>query len=277
MILKFTADGKDFRSDLTRGISIAIPLDFDGDQPSHFGAEKATREPMRSGDFVGRTSQGAGCNVDWLRINPHCNGTHTETVGHIVSESVPVGLAGLDSMFPGVLVSVKPVAAEQCQESYTPSLKETDTVITRGCLESAAVKSQAEFADCLIVRTKPNSESKLSTIYNDQQPPAFFTTEAIRHIVELGFKHLVVDLPSIDRMNDDGLMSNHHVFWNVPAGTKEMNNTIAIDKLITELVYIPDSIEDGRYLVNLQVPAFCCDAAPSRPILFPVLEDDSDG
>ena len=232
---------------------------------------------MRSGQFVGRTNQGAGCNVDWLRINPHCNGTHTETVGHIVNDSVPVGRAAVDSMFPGLLISVTPVAADQCQDTYVPQLAATDSVITRDSLESTSVKSHAEFADCLIIRTVPNTETKLSAIYNEQHQPPFFTNEAINYIVELGFKHLVVDLPSVDRMNDDGLMSNHHVFWNVPAGTKEMTKTTATEKLITEMVYVPDSVEDGQYLVNLQIPAFFCDAAPSRPILFPVTEGESDG
>ena len=40
---------------------------------------------------------------------------------------------------------------------------------------------------------------------------------------------------------------------------------------ITEFVYIPNDCKDGKYFVNLGVSNFILDAAPSRPIIFPVL------
>ena len=41
---------------------------------------------------------------------------------------------------------------------------------------------------------------------------------------------------------------------------------------ITEMVYVEDSVADGLYCLNLQVPAFELDAAPSRPILYPLTQ-----
>jgi hypothetical protein len=41
---------------------------------------------------------------------------------------------------------------------------------------------------------------------------------------------------------------------------------------VTELAWVPDSVPDGLYLLDLQVPAFASDAAPSRPVLYPVTE-----
>ena len=38
-------------------------------------------------------------------------------------------------------------------------------------------------------------------------------------------------------------------------------------KTITELAYIPNTVKDGFYFVNIQIPHFVCDAAPSRPLL----------
>jgi hypothetical protein len=35
---------------------------------------------------------------------------------------------------------------------------------------------------------------------------------------------------------------------------------------------MPDSAPDGLYLLDLHVPAFAADAAPSRPVLYPVQE-----
>ncbi|TAE48491.1 MAG: cyclase family protein, partial [Bacteroidetes bacterium] len=37
---------------------------------------------------------------------------------------------------------------------------------------------------------------------------------------------------------------------------------------ITEFVYVPDFVADGRYLLEIQVAAFMSDASPSRPRLF---------
>jgi hypothetical protein len=37
---------------------------------------------------------------------------------------------------------------------------------------------------------------------------------------------------------------------------------------ITELIYVPNAVEDGRYLLNLQIAPFAADASPSRPLLF---------
>ena len=36
---------------------------------------------------------------------------------------------------------------------------------------------------------------------------------------------------------------------------------------ITELAFIPNEVQDGFYFLNIQIPHFECDAAPSRPIL----------
>jgi hypothetical protein len=41
-------------------------------------------------------------------------------------------------------------------------------------------------------------------------------------------------------------------------------------RTITELALIPQSAPDGLYLLDLQVPRMLCDAAPSRPLLFPL-------
>ena len=39
-------------------------------------------------------------------------------------------------------------------------------------------------------------------------------------------------------------------------------------KTITELIYVADTVEDGAYVLNLQVAPFLTDASPCRPILY---------
>ena len=99
--------------------------------------------------------------------------------------------------------------------------------------------------------------------------PAFFSIEAMEYIVSLGVQHLLVDTPSVDRLLDEGNLSAHNIFWE----TKEKEfNLNSMTKTITELIFVSEKIKDGIYLLNLQVPSFVSDAAPSRPILYKLNE-----
>jgi kynurenine formamidase len=112
----------------------------------------------------------------------------------------------------------------------------------------------------LVIRTLPNSSSKLTQHYSASNPP-YIEAEAIAILVAAGINHLLVDLPSLDREHDEGKLAAHHVFWNYP---KEA----ALHRTITELVYVPGEVNDGLYLLNLQISPFENDAAPSKPLLF---------
>ena len=92
----------------------------------------------------------------------------------------------------------------------------------------------------------------------------------MKFIVECGFKHLLVDLPSIDRLYDAGRLSNHRLFWNVEEYSFETKSETRIESTVTELIYVPNEVEDGKYMLNLQIAPFESDASPSRPILFKI-------
>jgi hypothetical protein len=78
-----------------------------------------------------------------------------------------------------------------------------------------------------------------------------------------------VDTPSVDKLLDDGHLSAHNIFWETKG--KKLN-PFTQNKTITEMIFAPDSLENGHYLLNLQIPAFVSDAAPSRPILYKINE-----
>ena len=84
-------------------------------------------------------------------------------------------------------------------------------------------------------------------------------------------KHLLCDLPSIDRIFDEGKLANHRAFWNVEPGKFETNENSFPEHTITELIFVPEKIKDGKYILNLQIAAFAADASPSRPVLFEIL------
>jgi len=102
--------------------------------------------------------------------------------------------------------------------------------------------------------------------------PPFFSTEAISYIREKEVKHLLVDMPSIDRTFDEGKLANHRAFWKVAPASRAINETSLIYNTITEMIYVPNEITDGAYLLNLQIAAFLTDASPSRPRLFKIYE-----
>lgn len=236
-------------------IDLSIPLRFDGPQPNAYGVEPATSKACEYGALVGDTRRGGSCNFERVTLIPHCNGTHTECVGHVTHERISVIECLKDIVMRAVLVSVEPGGVGD------------DLVIGDGALDKAGVRSQT--AEALIIRTLPNDESKLSRRYdNDRAMPPYFSIDAIEYIVACGFKHLLVDLPSIDRLYDEGKLLNHRAFWNVARGSFETNAATRVNSTITELIYVPNEVTDGEYLLNLQIAPFESDAAPSRPVLF---------
>jgi kynurenine formamidase len=143
-------------------------------------------------------------------------------------------------------------------------------MITHEVLTSALVDADAAFLGALVLRTLPNDASKRHRRYPDEPPP-YLSHEAMAYIVSLGVRHLLLDLPSVDRAFDEGRLSAHRIFWEMePAGHSAVEGP-ASSRTITELIYVDDTVPDGRYLLDLQIAPFVADAAPSRPVLYPVM------
>jgi len=87
---------------------------------------------------------------------------------------------------------------------------------------------------------------------------------------KIGIQHLLIDLPSVDREEDEGKLLAHKAFWNVKDVTN-LNEDARLNCTITEMIYVDNSVSDGRYLLNLQIASFENDASPSKPILYTIL------
>lgn len=264
------AFGRRYRASLDKPIDIAIPLEFSGSQPSHFAAPVATARPLEVDGFVGDTRVGGSCNCDEVTLIPHCNGTHTECVGHITHDRVNVHQALEQSLMTALLVSVVPVSAAEQKDDDSPDRPETDRLITRQALEKAA-SGFPEPTDALIVRTLPNPADKKTQNHAESMPP-YFSTQAMKWVTKR-YEHLLVDLPSVDRSHDQGKLSGHRIFWGMKHDSREYRSAGFPDRTITEMIFVDDAVGDGLYLLNLQIPAFVSDAAPSRPRLFPLKEE----
>lgn len=267
MRLSITLDCETYFIDTQQPLDISIPVNFRGSHPIVWGAPKASALSYAVEGFIGDTRKGGSCNVEEYRFIPHCHGTHTECVGHISHKKIVIHQVLKDAWIPSTLITVTPKLALETEEKYFPSKDEGDLMILRESLIRKLQNSNPGFITGLIIRTLPNNDNKQSQDYLNDFPP-FLSLEAMEYIVELGVKHLLVDIPSVDRTFDGGYLSVHRKFWNVPLGEHNIEANQCSLNTITEMVYVPNQIEDGLYLLNLQIPAFLTDAAPSRPLLY---------
>lgn len=242
-----------FEIDLSKPIDISIPLTNTDENPIAWYIEKPQIEPVRFGNWVGKVSEGSSTNFNNIFFNPHGHGTHTECLGHITREFYSINQCLKQFFFSAELISVKP---ENIGE---------DLAITREQIENILNGKRPE---ALVIRTLPNQEAKKHKNYSKTNPP-YLLQEAAVFIRESGIRHLLIDLPSVDREEDEGRLLAHKAFWNV----KDVNNLNAdarLDCTITEMIFVEDSIKDGSYMLNLQIASFENDASPSKPILYSV-------
>jgi hypothetical protein len=80
---------------------------------------------------------------------------------------------------------------------------------------------------------------------------------------------LLIDLPSVDKENDEGKLLSHKAFWKV-TNVNHLNSDARMHCTITELIYVPQTVADGDYFLNLQIASFENDASPSKPILYQI-------
>lgn len=238
---------KGYQFDMRSPMDISTPLHTGDRQVNCYYAPPFSATPVVMGDFVGDVNKGSPVNYKNVRLNPHGNGTHTECVGHISNLDITMHAALKQFHFLAVLVSVAPV-----KTATGDRLIESTSVI-----EKIRVIPEA-----LIIRSLPNTDEKLHTNYSGTNP-AYFEPALLQWAAENNIRHFLTDLPSLDREEDNGKLLAHRAFFQYP-------ETPRLDSTVTELIYVPDNIQDGIFLLNLQIASFELDATPSKPVLYPV-------
>jgi kynurenine formamidase len=252
MIAQLTYNHKKYQADLSKPHDISFPIN-EGvtTNPSCYWAEGVTFQTIVMGSFVGSVKQGGSVNYQKLSMTPHGNGTHTECYGHISADSsATINQALKQFHFIAELITVTP-----------NHLADGDAVIH---LDQVKEKIKFNGTEAILIRTLPNTDSKKTYQYSGTNP-AYLHADASRYLVENGIKHILIDLPSLDREVDNGKLSAHKEFWRFPYATRK-------DSTITELIFVDNSIRDGLYLLNLQIVSLEMDASPSKPILYKLEE-----
>ena len=260
-------DGRELAIDLARPADLALELDFAGPQPRHFGAPRAASRPLEVPGFRGSVAAGASCNCEVLTLIPHCNGTHTESAGHLTHERLDAWRVVPAGLVPAVLLSVTPEPPGA--EGTEPAPQPADRLITRAAIERAWPREVPFAPRAVVIRTLPNTPDKRARDYTGTTPP-YLSREAAAALVMREVLHLVVDVPSIDREHDEGRLTAHRLFFGLPRGAAHLAAAARPAATVTELAFIPGQLADGAYLLELQVPALSGDAVPSRPLLYPL-------
>jgi kynurenine formamidase len=243
MKISFTHNNQPLTADLSKPIDISLAV---SDLTRAWYINPPKYEPVRLGEnWVGSVAEGGDVNFFDITFNPHAHGTHTECLGHVTKERHSVNQALRGSWFVAELISVE------------TENRNGDKVIT---VAEIAKKCRHNDAEALIIRTTPNDPRKATENLSSINWP-YLEKEAAVYIRERGIKHLLIDQPSVDKEEDGGAMAAHKAFWNIPQ-KPDLHSTI------TELIFVPDEVEDGLYVLNLQVAPMENDAAPSRPVLY---------
>ncbi|MBC7425324.1 MAG: cyclase family protein [Bacteroidia bacterium] len=238
-------NGVSYTVDLSTATDISLGIKREGNVNAYY-LDEPTFEPFRAEGFTGSIAEGGSVNCEKLTFYPHGNGTHTECVRHIANLDCNMLSMHPDPFLLAEVVSVNPhLTAKQ------------DFAITLESLEHIELHAGVQ---ALVVRTMPNDTGKPEAGYSGKNP-VYFEPSAILWMKERHIKHLLTDLPSVDPEIDGGQMLAHREFFHYPKDPD-------LKATITELIYVPDSINDGTYLLNLQTPSIETDAVPSRPLLF---------
>ncbi|NND95395.1 MAG: cyclase family protein [Flavobacteriales bacterium] len=243
--------------DLGRPLPISIRMRNGSSNPVAWYASYPEFTPVLMEGFIGSVSKGGSVNTNDIKFNPHGNGTHTECIGHLTEEAHQIDEFMRDFIFLAKLISVEPEVLLLDESEFR---KKGDKIINEELLHGLDLEPDVK---ALIIRTLPNEDFKLTQVYTGNNP-AYMDNQAMDMLKEMGVEHLLIDLPSVDRENDGGKMLAHRAFW-------YQGNKARMHSTITEMVYVPDSIADGDYLLNIMVAPLGNDASPSKPVLYPVI------
>jgi kynurenine formamidase len=247
MLATVQYNSRKLKIDFSKPLDISIPLEASKNNVNAWYVGEPRIEPEKDGEWVAAVSEGASVNFNNIQFNPHAHGTHTECAGHITEKVHSINKNLKQFFFLAEVITVAP-------ENY---LK--DKVISKKQIMFALGNKKR---DAIIIRTIPNTKEKLSKQYSNTNW-TYLQEDAVKFLVKKGIKHLLIDLPSIDREKDGGELVGHNAFWNT-------SGKLRLDATITEFIFVPNAVEDGEYFLNLQIAPFENDATPSKPILYKI-------
>ncbi|WP_296638316.1 cyclase family protein [Polaribacter sp.] len=233
--------------DVSKPIDISIAINATKQNVNAWYLKEPKIFPEESEGENISVENGAVVNFNSIHFNPHSHITHTECVGHITKKVHSVNQNLKHYFHLAELITIAPIEVDGDMVIATKQLK-------------MALRNKKR--DAVIIRTLPNLSDKKSMQYSNTNP-TYLLEETAEFLKQKNIKHLLVDLPSVDKEKDEGKLLAHNAFWNT-------NGPLRMDATITEFIYVPNDVTDGEYLLNLMVAPFENDATPSKPILYKI-------
>lgn len=245
MTISITLNHETYEVDLNRPFAdLSMPV---SDVARAWYIDAPVFSPVVLGDWKGAVELGGSVNFFNIAFNPHAHGTHTETVGHIAAIRYSIN--------------------EHFKDPFTLALvllpKVENRVVSFANFKQAWTEAEAQGGTknvrTVILKTDCGVSNKTRNYSNTDWP--YLEAEIGAFLRSQGIDHLIVDQPSVDQEEDGGALACHHAFWGPTPQT-------TLHRTITELAHIPDHVQPGNYLLNLQIAPLENDAAPSRPLLY---------
>ncbi|MFN5889603.1 MAG: cyclase family protein [Bacteroidota bacterium] len=259
MSIQIFLDNRWYKINGQNPIDLSLSTGTNGQNPNAFFINPAQFEPIRVGGFVGSVHEGGSANCEVLTLCAHGNGTHTECVGHISENRISLPDVWQDGFHLAQLVTI-----DVEEKGYIS-------------LEQVMAVHWHEGISAVVFRSLPNDAWKMSFNWSGNNAP-YFQSSALEFLLNKGILHLLTDFPSVDPEEDNGQLEAHHAWWGVPYRSKGVfKQQVSVHDprskaTITELIYVPNDLVDGSYVLQIQIPHFMTDAVPSRPLLYPILD-----
>lgn len=242
MLTTIQYSSQKLKINLSEPLDISIPLKTSKDNLTAWGQKSPGLKKLQS------VAKKDAVNFNAITFLPHAHGTHTECVGHITKDFISINKQLKQFFFLAEVVTVAPEKVDG------------DFVISKKQLQFLLGNKKRE---AIVIRTMPNLDEKLAKKYSKTNPP-YLLEEAAIYLREKGIQHLLIDVPSVDKEKDGGKLLAHNAFWNTAGKIRK-------EATITEFIFVPNAIKDGKYFLNLQIAPFENNATPSKPILYQVL------
>ena len=214
--------------------------------PNAYYLNQAEFKAVITDDFIGDVQKGGACNCEDITFNAHGNGTHTECVGHVSKESIYMDQ-----------VIMPPYLTCHLVHANAKHLANGDLIVD---LNSYPWQNLTDL-DAVIIHSGTTHKAEQFSGTN----PCYIDKQVLRVLNEKGINHVLTDLPSVDREEDGGALAGHKVFFGYPEG-------IHLNKTITELLFVPPSIETGKYLLSINYAAMETDAVPASIKIYPIFD-----
>ena len=171
----------------TEPVDLSVPVNPQSGLPRAWYQGPAKATPVQSDGWIGSVADGGSVNFRNVQFNPHAHGTHTETREHIHDTFEPVDAlvrsGAVPFLMPAILIEAQPQPQGE------------DWVVPLSSLQAVESQIQAHRPLAVVLRC---TNGDIQQDWSHTNPP-YLQRGFAELLVDHDIKHLLLDLPSVDR------------------------------------------------------------------------------